>query len=143
MQKKFKLIHFILEICLAFVCIFIGDFEDEFIMDALILACFYNFIYVLFLRKKTGEKVLESIANIILVWVCIINLVMVVYMIGIYFLGYTDYAFLRLGPSTTYYGIDAWLNSIEVIIFTPCAILNFVYIGIYFLLKRKKQLIVK
>ena len=139
MQKKFKVFHVILEICLALVCIFIGYFEDAYIMGAFIFACFYNFIYVLFLRKKTGEKVLESIANIILVWGCIINLVIVTYMIGIYFLGYTDNGFLGMGPDTTHYGIDAWLNNLEVIIFSPFVILNFIYMGIYFLLKRKKR----
>ena len=137
MGKRFKCIHIVIEICLAVICLGIGRFEDKFILPMFVIATVYNFVYVLFLRRKTGEKVLAGIANIIMVWAVLINAIIVTYAMFIFIFGYTDYGLLGMAEGTTYYGLDAWKNNLALIVYGPCAIINFVYIGVYVWVKNK------
>lgn len=129
--------HIIIEICLAVICLGIGRFEDKFILPMFVIATIYNLVYVLYLRRKAGEKVLAGIANIIMVWAVLINLIIVTYALVIFFFGYTDYGLLGMAEGTTYYGLDAWKNNLALIVYGPCAIINFIYIGVYILVKRR------
>lgn len=101
------------------------------------MATVYNLVYVIFLRKITGESVLGAITGIVLIWACVINVLAVSYMLYIFFAGYTYYGFLGWGPGTTYYGVDAWLNNLLVIIIAPAMVINFIYIGVYVAVKKK------
>ena len=139
MEKRNKLIHRIIVVYLALVCIFMNNVEDAFVQGAFLVATVYNLVHVFFLRKKTGETVLGAITGIALIWACVINVVAVSYMLYIFFAGYTYYGFLDFGPGTTYYGIDAWLNNLLVLIIAPVTIINFIYIGIYVAVKKKKK----
>lgn len=139
MENRNKLIHRIIVVCLAVVCIFIGYFEDAFIAGAFVVATFYNLVYIILFRKKTGEPVLAAIANTVLIWACVINVLVVSYMLYIFFAGYTDYGFFGTNPGITYYGIDAWFNNLLVIIATPAVVINFIYIGIYVAVKRRRN----
>ncbi len=139
MENRNKLIHRIIVVCFALVCIFIGHFEDAFVGAAFLLATVYNLVYIIFLRKITGESVLGSIANIILIWGCIINVLVVSYMIYIFFAGYTDYGLFGWGPGIEYHGVDAWLNNWLVIIAAPAVVINFIFMGIYAAVKRRRE----
>ncbi len=138
MEKKYITIHLIVEACLALICIFIGYFEDAFILSAFVIACIYNLTYILLLRKKTGEHLLSALSNIVLLWVSIINLIYVIYALYIFIGGYTDYGFLGMGEGRTYFGLDAWKNNLAVILFAPAALINFLYIGGYVFFKKRK-----
>ncbi len=139
MEKRNKLIHRIIVVCFALVCIFIGHFEDAFVGAAFLLATIYNLVYIIFLRKMTGESVLGAITGIILIWACVINVLVVSYMLYIFFAGYTDYGLFGWGPGIEYHGVDAWMNNILVIIVTPAEVINFIYIGIYVAVKRRRN----
>ena len=137
MKKKF--IHYIIEICLMIVCLGIGNFEDLFIFPAFVITTAYNLLYILLLRKLTGEKFLASICNIILIWAIAIAVPIVIYAISILFVGYTDYGLFGMGPGHTYYGLEAWTNNLFLVVFGPIALINIVYIIVYCIVKKKRK----
>ena len=94
MKERFSRIHIIIEFCLAVICLGIGRFEDKFILPMFVVATVYNLAYVLFLRKKAGEKILVGIANIIMILSVLINAIIVSYSIYIFFFGYTNWTLL-------------------------------------------------
>lgn len=136
---KKKIIHYIIEIFLMIVCLGIGNFEDLYIFHAFVITTAYNLLYVLLLRKLTGEKFLASICNIILIWAVGIATPIVIYAICILFTGYTDYGLFGMGPGYTYYGLEAWTNNLFIIIFGPVALINIVYIVVYCIVKKKRK----
>ena len=136
---KSKKPFYIIEICLMIISLVIGIFEDAFILPAFIITTIYNLLYVMFFRMLTGEKLLVSIANIVLHWAIALSVIIVGYMLVIFVVGYTDYGWFG-GEGTTYYGVNAWLNNLGVIVFAPVALINIVYIVIYFLVIRKMVL---
>lgn len=90
------------------------------------------------------KKILKTIANIILGCTCVIDFLVIVYMAGTFFFGYTDYGLLGMAEGTTYYNINAWLNDLKVLmICLPWAGISVVYKGLYFLVKRAAKNVVK
>ncbi len=137
MKNKKCLVHYLIEIILLIVCLGIGFFEDLFIASAFYATTVYNLIYIFLLRRLTGERFLASIANIILIWAVVLSGIYIIYDLIIFFAGYTDYGLFGYGPGITYYGFDAWANNLLTIIFAPVALINIIYIIIYFVIKKK------
>lgn len=137
MKNKKCLVHYLIEIILLIVCLGIGFFEDLFIASAFYATTVYNLIYIFLLRRLTGERFLASIANIILIWAVVLSGIYIIYDLIIFFAGYTDYGLFGYGPGITYHGFDAWANNLLTIIFAPVALINIIYIIIYFVIKKK------
>lgn len=128
MEKKNRIIHIVTEIVLAIICMNIGRLEDAHIGTAFAVTTVYNVVHVIFLRKRTGEKLAESIWHVTMVWAYLISLSAIYIVIKSFFCGVTVNGLFGNGPGKTYYGVEAWKNSFDVFIMVPLGFINVLYI---------------
>ena len=140
-MKKYSLIYMLTFIFYALVLVALPYITAQTwanIMFYLFIgSCIYQFIYIIYLRKKENVSIGRSIAQYFLYAFGSFVLWMVLYYIDLYINGYQKCAFLG-ECYETYYGFEAWkqdgiANFICGIILT----VFFTYLGCYYLISQK------
>jgi len=102
--------------------------------------CIYQFIYIIYLRKKDNISLGRSIANFFL-YVFIVLIVCVVYFYSnAFFLGYTDCSFHIFYSECygTYYGFEAWkYTDWENFVYGIISVICFTYFTLYYIISKR------
>ena len=99
----------------------------------------YQFLYIVYLRKKDNVSFGRSIANYFLYALGSFVLWEIYVYFDMFFNGYTECAFLG-ECYETYYGFEAWKhNEFDNIVYGMLSLICFIYFISYYLISKKKK----